>query len=318
MKFLSKTSKFINILNEDNIDINNFRPQNKILRCCNYMRYKDKLIDSDLLGTTHGIDDDLLWVYLERNDFNSIKETFSTSALKWNDERICCLEQSNILNKIFFHNNGKQYIENYIKKYNKNNKKIYLVCLDWEGGHLINIEFIKMLKHISKTHHIFISYHPCAHHNKSWYDDWLLNNKNLKECNLNRNHITLIDYDELIACSYLFPYLDGIFTVWGAISISALRYPNLAQMYFIWDVDTNQNSTSGGLKNYSTKLAKNKKFFDDNNITKNILFFSNAFEKVNKIDSKVLIEAFNNSIKKKKILQEFKKEKDYTNYIEVT
>ena len=74
---------------------------------------------------------------------------------------------------------------------------------------------------------------------------------------------------------------------------------------------------SWGIKKYSTKLTKNKKFFDDNNITKNILFFSDAFEKVNKIDSKLLIEAFNNSIKKKKILQEFKKEKDYTNYIEV-
>jgi len=300
MNFLSKTKKFITILNEDNLDINNFRPNNKIVCCSNYMKYKDKLIDSDLVGTSHGLDDDRLWPLLERNDFNSIKDFFSTSYLQNVQKGINCLENSNILNKIFFHNNGKEFVENYIKKYNKNNKKNFLVCLDWEASHLVNIEFIKMLKYISNTHHIFISYHPCAYHNYNYYDNWLSNNKDLKKCNLSSNEITVIHYHEMIACTYLFPYLDGIFTVWGALSISVLKYPNLAQVYFMWDEDTDHNSTVGGKKNYATKLIKNKQFFDDNNITKNILFFSDAFEKVVKIQSTSLIKAFDDSIAKKK------------------
>lgn len=301
MSFLNKTKEFITILDEDNLDINNFRNTgSKILCCTNYMKYKDKLIDSDLIGTSHGIDDDYLWVLLEKNDFNGIKDYFSTSSFKiFRGVGINCLENSNILRKLFIHNNGKEFIEKYIKKYNKNNKKNFLVCLDWEVTHLINVEFIKMLKHISKTHHIFISYHPCAHHNCQWYNDWLSNNKDLKMFNLSSNEITVINYHEIISCSYLFPYIDCIFTVWGSISISVLKYPSLAQIYFIWDENTNHNSTVGGEKNYATKLKENKHFFDDHDITNNLLYFSDAFEKVEKIQSNLLIEAFDKSITKK-------------------
>ena len=285
LNYLKKFKNDIKLFHIDDY-IKNFKKDNDIIICCSKL-YKNNEKILNEFHISHGIDDDTIFYYLEQNQFKLIIDYYKKSKYKENQYS---LEDSLFLKKIYKFSENDNYFMEKINILNKNKKKIFLIILDWHFIILFNNEFTKFLKSIKRNFFFIISYHPCLHTK----DNLIILENFLKEHKLRKNTL-LVNFEKIPNTIFIIKYSDIIFSTWGSLTITCLKY-NKPHLYFIYNYeDTKYCEKNKKSRLYQTKLINNKKLFEENKIDKYIIYFSKCVEVIKNLEFKELIKKFNNS-----------------------